>query len=96
MKTKENILETTKEHLHLLHFPKEDVLSHAHQHRLRSVQLVRAMRLGNLLKNKVSIYFKDSHQRLIRINTTIWGVTMESVVLKKGVIIPIKSIVSVE
>ena len=54
------------------------------------------MRLGNLLKNKVTIYFKDSQEKLIRIKTTVWGVTQKDVILKKGSTIPLHRIVSID
>ena len=96
MKTSEKIYSTKKEFLYLLKFPQEDVIDSKTEKRQRSFQLIRAMQLGNLFKNKVTIWFKDAQDRLMKINTTIWGVTQQSVILKKGVLIPITSIVSVE
>lgn len=95
MSTQNKTIKTTKEFLYLLKFPKEDVIKTASEKRTRSFQLVRAMRLGNLFKNKVTISFKDTQDRLMEINTTIWGVTQKSVILKKGVLIPIHSIISI-
>lgn len=92
MKRTDQTLKTTKEHLHLLKFSKDDVATTEIEKRRRSVALVRAMRLGNLFKNKVSIYFRDSLHRSIRVQTTIWGVTQNNVILKKGTLIPIHSI----
>lgn len=92
MRASENILFTTKEDLHFLRFADQEVAVTDLERRKRSVALVRAMRLGNLFKNKVSIYFRDSLDRTVRVHTTIWGVTQKSVILKKGTIIPIHSI----
>lgn len=96
MKDLNDTLQTTKENLHLLKFSKEDVATTEIEKRKRSVSLIRAMRLGNLFKNKVSIYFKDSLNRIVHVRTTIWGVTQKNVILKRGTLIPIKSIVKVE
>ena len=96
MKTSEKIHDTSKEFIYALKFSKEDVIDSKTEKRQRSFQLIRAMRLGNLFKNKVTILFKDAHDRIMKINTTIWGVTQQSVILKKGVLIPITSIISVE
>ena len=96
MDTQVKAISTTKEFVHLLKFSKEDVIDTEIEKKQRCHQLTRAMKLGNLFKNKVTISFKDAQQRLVKINTTIWGVTQQSVILKKGVHIPISSIVSVD
>lgn len=96
MKHTDQILKTTKEHLHLLKFSKDDVATTEIEKRRRRISLIRAMRLGNLLKNKVSIYFRDSLDRLIYVHTTIWGVTQRNIILKKGVLIPIHRIEKIE
>jgi len=96
MQPTEKTYKTTKEYLYALKFPKKDVMHSDNEKKARCFQLIRAMRLGNLFKNKVLISFRDSQDRLMNINTTIWGVTQKSVILKKGVYIPIHSIVSVE
>lgn len=96
MSTQTQTISTSKEFLYLLKFSKEDVIHSKSEKKQRCFQLIRAMRLGNLFKNKVTISFKDAQDRLMKINTTIWGVTQQSVILKKGVYIPISSIVSVD
>jgi hypothetical protein len=96
MQHTERSYKTTKEHLYALKFSKSDAIQSDSEKKVRTFQLIRAMRLGNLFKNKVLISFRDSQDRLMNINTTIWGVTQKSVILKKGVYIPIHSIVSVE
>lgn len=96
MNAQEQTISTTKEFLYLLKFSKEDVIDTETEKRQRCFQLMRAMKLGNLFKNKVTISFKDAQQRIMKINTTIWGVTQQFVILKKGVYIPISSIISVD
>lgn len=96
MKAGNESIPTSKEFIYLLKFSKEDVIHNEPEKKVRSFQLMRAMRLGNLFKNKVTISFKDAQDRLMKVNTTIWGVTKETVILKKGVYLPINSIVSVD
>jgi len=85
-----------KEQIHLIKFSKEDVLSSKDEKNLRVHYLNRASQLGNLLKNKVDIYFKDAENKLMRVQTTIWAVTKNSVILKKGTIIPLHRIIRID
>ncbi|MEP0263529.1 hypothetical protein [Dokdonia sp.] len=96
MDTLEKIYPTKKEFLYALKFSNEDVIKTRQEKELRLYSINRAMRLGNVVKNKVHIYFKDSRNRIIFIYTTVWGVTKNDVILKKGVTIPIKSIIQVD
>lgn len=77
-----------KENISHIKFPKEDVLLNKDKKKTRAFYLNRASQLGNLLKNKVHIYFKDAENNLMRVHTTIWAVTQHNVILKKGAIIP--------
>jgi hypothetical protein len=52
------------------------------------------MVLGNIEHEKVHILFADN-EGLKRVNTTIWGVTEDYVILKTSTIIPMERIVSV-
>lgn len=90
------VYKTQKEFLYLLKFDKKDVLEDRTEQKLRFHELYRGMQLGNLYKNKVLITFKDSLDNLLMVNTTIWGLTQKSIILKKGVTIPIHSILKVE
>ncbi|GIV33352.1 MAG: hypothetical protein KatS3mg031_0887 [Chitinophagales bacterium] len=83
-----------KELIPFLHFPKEDVLPSAEQRKLRQQNLEKATALGNLNHTKVCIIFRDIHGPK-QVETTIWATTEESIVLKKGVVIPIRSIIDV-
>jgi len=82
-----------KEDLNSITFSETDVLKDRKKRNLRSYYLDRATKLGNTLKNKVDIYFKDDQNKLMRINTTVWAHTNNFVVLKKGTVLPLKSIV---
>lgn len=83
-----------KEQIKFLKFPKEDVLNKKNDKMNRSLDLNRALYLGNLEHEKVRITFQDD-SGLKRVETTIWGVTDKSVILKKCTIIPLARIVSV-
>lgn len=85
-----------KEYIPQIKFPKEDVFLNKNQRIIRTYCLNRASQLGNLLKNKVNIYFKDAENKLMRVHTTIWAVTQNSVILKKGTIIPRHRIVYID
>lgn len=57
----------------------------------RNNDLNRAQALGNLEHSKIKIFFEDNHSKKV-VETTVWAVTDNSVVLKKGVEIPINRI----
>lgn len=84
-----------KEEVGSLHFPKEDVLFSKEDKQKRTNVLEKAIALGNLEHEKVKIIFQDI-EGLKRVETTIWGVTSEAIILKKGVIIPIHRITKIE
>jgi len=85
-----------KEAINKLQFSKTEVLQKVEEKSMRKHSLNRALQLGNLLKNKVDIYFKDVEENLMRVNTTIWGVTTDAVILKQGILIPQNRIVLVD
>jgi hypothetical protein len=85
-----------KEEIKQLQFSNTEVLAAVEEKSIRKHSLNRALQLGNLLKNKVDIYFKDVEENLMRVNTTIWGVTTDAVILKQGILIPKNRIVSVD
>jgi len=74
-----------------LSFPKEDVLKSAEERRMRRIELDRALILGNIDHSKVKIYFTDN-EGFKQIETTIWAVTEERIILKSGMVIPIRRI----
>ena len=59
-----------KETISSIKFPKEDVFQDKNKKKTRAYYLNRASQLGNLLKNKVHIYFKDAENNLMRVHTT--------------------------
>ncbi|MEZ4838647.1 hypothetical protein [Flavobacterium sp.] len=80
-----------KEIIHSLHFPQIDVLEDKQLKRTRIAGLSRALALGNLEHIKTKIYFEDDLSKRV-VETTIWGITDDKVILKKGAIIPINRI----
>jgi hypothetical protein len=83
-----------KEFVPFLTFFENDVLDKQIEKIHRSQLLHMAMILGNCFKNKVTIVFK-SLEGINKVSATIWASTDESVVLKGGTTIPIKSIMDV-
>jgi hypothetical protein len=80
-----------KESVGLLTFPKGDVLQDNHAIHQRVTDLNRAQALGNLEHSKIQIFFEDNQSKKM-VETTVWAVTDKSVILKKGVGIPINRI----
>jgi hypothetical protein len=80
-----------KESISSLQFPKADVLEDLISQKQRKADLHRALVLGNLEHSKIKIYFEDSASRKV-VETTVWGLTDHSVILKKGIGIPINRI----
>ncbi|WP_291109669.1 hypothetical protein [Flavobacterium sp. UBA6195] len=80
-----------KESITHLNFPQIDVLKDKEEMIARINDLDRALSLGNLEHLKIKIYFEDDTSKKV-VETTIWGVTEERVILKQGVVIPVKRI----
>ena len=87
--------EVRKEIIADLRFPSSDVLSEQEMIRARQADLDRALALGNLEHSKIRIYFEDADSCKM-VETTVWGVTDNRVILKQGVVIPIGRIHSVQ
>ncbi|CAM1360375.1 conserved hypothetical protein [Tenacibaculum sediminilitoris] len=94
MTTKLNFQTIAKEQIKFLKFPKEEVLQKKKAVLNRFLDLQRALSLGNLEREKVKIFFKDM-DGLKKVETTVWGITDKSVILKEATIIPLERIVSV-
>ena len=80
-----------KERVSGLKFPKEEVLKSSDAIKQREKDLNRATTLGNMERDKMRIIFEDS-EGLKQIETTIWGVTDQRIILKQGMVIPIHCI----
>ena len=80
-----------KESIQELQFPKTDVLEDREAKSQRDTDLKRALSLGNLEHSKIKIFFEDSQSKKV-VETTVWGVTDQMVILKQGSSIPINRI----
>jgi uncharacterized protein (UPF0248 family) len=82
----------SKEEIETLNFPEKDDLEEDVLAIKRRIEdLNRALALGNLEHGKIKIYFEDNVSKKV-VETTIWGVTDERIILKQGVVIPIHRI----
>lgn len=84
-----------KEDVKKLNFPKEEILEGKDAVSIRRADVQRAITLGNLEHHKVKIYFADETGNKV-VNTTIWAVTDEVIVLKQHVTIPTNRIIKLE
>lgn len=83
-----------KEKIENLRFPSQEVLTDETLINERRINLDRALALGNLEHSKIKIYFEDDTSRKV-VETTVWGVTDQRVILKQGLVIPISRVHSV-
>jgi hypothetical protein len=84
-----------KESVAGMHFPAEEILRRESEIQARQEGLDRANALGNLEHYKVKIYFADDAGNKL-VNTTIWGVTDQAILLKQNVVLPIHRIIKLE
>lgn len=91
---KTDVLVLEKEQVETLEFPEQEILQNEDEKINRVVALKRALWLGNLERIKVKIYFADRIRKYL-IETTIWGITEERIILKRGVTIPIHRVLQV-
>ena len=84
-----------KEDIAGCNFPLEEVLKSEKEKKTLKTELDRAISLGNLEHHKVKIYFEDSKKKKV-VNTTIWALTDNSIVLKQNVVIPKRRIYKLE
>jgi hypothetical protein len=88
------IVTVAKEHVNQLRFPSGEVLGNRDDIKKRRMDLERALTLGNLEKGKVRIVFEDDGG-LKMVETTIWSLTDERVILKGDTGIPMRRVVQV-
>ena len=84
-----------KEEVASFHFPEEEVLVNESDRKFRKSELERAISFGNIEHLKVKIYFADDQSEKL-VNTTIWAITDNAILLKKNVVIPIRRIIKLE
>jgi hypothetical protein len=81
----------TKESISALRFPIQEVLKSALEIGQRMADLHRGLLLGNIHKGKVKIIFEDG-ESVKQVETTIWALTDNRVILKQGLGIPLHRI----
>ena len=86
----------TVQDLSQMNFTDIEVHSDKFRRTIRKVNLRKAMKLGNIYKRKVFIYFKTFEGVLKKIEVSVWAVGEEFVSLKAGCTIPIRSIDHIE
>ena len=84
-----------KEEVENLRFPKEEILTSKEDIATRKINLERATTLGNIEHIKFKIVFADE-KGVKMVDTTVWGLTNERVILKKGSVIPIHRVIDVK
>jgi len=84
-----------KEQVASFHFPEGEVLSNESDRKSRKSELDRAISLGNIEHLKVKIFFADDDGDKV-VNTTIWAITDNAILLKKNVVVPIRRIIKLE
>ena len=85
-----------KSHLYGIQYYQEDVLSTLNERLARRKMLAKALILGNIYKQKVSLKFKNRQNTLLSTEATVWAVTESYVILKGHISIPIKSIIGID
>ena len=85
----------SKEDIPKLKIPNREVLSNEEEIHKRKSDLENAMKLGNNEHNKVKIVFQ-SEEGPMMVETTIWEMTQNYVILKSNTHVPIRSIHQVE
>lgn len=85
-----------KEELPHVRFSHEEVITDHNEQKLRMAELYRAQILGNLEKLKVSIEFQLEDHSHRKVETTVWAVGQEHIMLKSGIGIPIRAVESIK
>jgi hypothetical protein len=84
-----------KEEISSLTFPQYEVLQSIDEINQREKDLNKALKLGNLHKQKIRIFFQDIMSNK-HIETTIWQVNSTHISLKGGLVIPVRSIYKID
>lgn len=84
-----------KDMIKQLVFANNDVLKTNEEVLERRDNLQKAVMLGNAIKHKVKIFFKDQQSNK-HVETTVWHVDEKHISLKSGITLPVSSIYKVE
>lgn len=78
----------------MLNFPQQDVLPNKKERRRRFANAQRARILGNIEKIKAKINFHTT-EGPYEVNTTVWHVDQDFIMLKGASALPMKSVYSI-
>jgi uncharacterized protein (UPF0248 family) len=92
----QGVLTVPKENIGQFKFCKEEVIKDTSSRKLRMYDLDKALSLGNLYHQKVKIVYMLRNGELQQVETTVWAVGEEYVILKGGITIPVHAILRVE
>jgi uncharacterized protein (UPF0248 family) len=92
----QGVMTVPKENVGQMKFYKEDVLKEMSSRKIRMYDLEKALSLGNLYRQKVTIVYALRNGDLQQVQTTVWSVGEQYVILKGGITIPVHSILKVE
>ncbi len=87
---------TNKEELKNFFPNNREVLSEINLIKERFRRLIQAMFLGNRYKHKTRLVIEDMDAKVIAVETTIWAVTDNHIILKGGVVLPINCVREVQ
>jgi len=90
------IVQLQKEQITSIRFANTDVLASPLAIIARQKAMERALILGNLEHIKVKITFMDFYLSLFEVETTVWGLTEESICLKGHLYLPKKAILALD
>ncbi|MBF9252508.1 hypothetical protein I2I11_04310 [Pontibacter sp. 172403-2] len=85
-----------KEQIPAFRFGHEDVLTDPEARKKRMWDLNRAASLGNVYHGKVEITFMTADGELKRVDTTVWTLDENYIILKASCALPIISIIGIE
>lgn len=91
-----NVAVAEKELLSTMKFAPYDVLFDFAQRIKRSIDLQKAMILGNSEHGKVIIKFYLQEGSARKTETTVWGVTDDFVILKGNITLPVRAIYDID
>ena len=87
----DSIITIEKEMLDKIHYPDQEVLLEPEQITKRESNAKKAIKLGNLFKDKVKVVFEDT-EGIKLVQTTIWGMTERYLIFKRGMVMPLNRI----
>jgi hypothetical protein len=85
-----------KEELSGMKFSEKEVLTDQHLKTQRMEKALKAVRLGNGYRGKVTITFMQDFGEIYKVETTVWACCENYLILKGGIAIPLSSILEID